>query len=202
MMKKEKKKAPPKKHAPKSQKKASEGGESADFRGIIRIAGKDMPGHIPLKRALLKVRGISHTVAGVAVTVLEKELSLEPMLKIGELNDSQIEKIDNILTNLHEHGVPPFLLNRRIDYKTGQDKHIIMSDLLFETGQDIEREKKLYTWRGYRHFYGQKVRGQRTRNTGRRGMAVGVLRKAVIAAQGGKTAAAPAAAGGKAEAKK
>jgi small subunit ribosomal protein S13 len=47
----------------------------------------------------------------------------------------------------------------------------------------VESEKKLYTWKGYRHSYGQKVRGQKTRNTGRTGMAVGVLRKAIIAQQ-------------------
>ncbi|MDD5712784.1 MAG: 30S ribosomal protein S13, partial [Smithellaceae bacterium] len=80
--------------------------------------------------------------------------------------------------------------------------HVIMTDLLFESGQDLDREKKSYSWKGYRHTYGQKVRGQKTRNTGRTGMAVGVLRKAIVAAQGGApaggvkpgAAAAPAAA--------
>ena len=68
-----------------------------------------------------------------------------------------------------------------------------MNDLIFENTQDIEREKKAYTWKGFRHSYGQKVRGQKTRNTGRTGMAVGVLRKAIVAAQGGAPAGAAAA---------
>ena len=42
-------------------------------------------------------------------------------------------------------------------------------------------------WRGYRHLYGLKVRGQRTRCTGRKGGAVGV-------AKGGKAAPAKTAA--------
>lgn len=70
-----------------------------------------------------------------------------------------------------------------------------MNDLAFAQRQDIEREKKLYTWKGYRHAYGKKVRGQRTRNTGRKGMALGVLRKTILgAAQAQKAQAAQAAA--------
>jgi small subunit ribosomal protein S13 len=55
--------------------------------------------------------------------------------------------------------------------------------------QDIDHEKESNTWKGYRHAYGQKVRGQRTRSTGRTGMTVGVLRKAVLAKAGAAAAA-------------
>jgi len=82
------------------------------------------------------------------------------------------------------------MLNRNGDMNTGENKHIIMNDLIFAVTQDVDREKKMYSWKGYRHAYGQKVRGQRTKNTGRSGMAVGVLRKSVIAAQGGAKPAA------------
>jgi small subunit ribosomal protein S13 len=164
--------------------------EKETFRGIIRIAGKDVKGEVRLKRALFAVRGISHTLAIAAAEVLNKELSLDPDGRVGDLTEAQIEKIDLVLHNLHEHGIPKFLLNRRSDYASGVDKHVIMNDLLFEDTQDLDREKKSYSWKGYRHTYGQKVRGQRTRNTGRTGMAVGVLRKAIIAAQGGAAAGA------------
>jgi small subunit ribosomal protein S13 len=39
---------------------------------------------------------------------------------------------------------------------------------------DIDREKTIMSWRGYRHMFGLRVRGQCTRTTGRRGGAVGV----------------------------
>ena len=55
--------------------------------------------------------------------------------------------------------------------------------------QDIEREKELYTWRGFRHIYAKKVRGQHTRTSGRRGITMGVAKKTVMAA---RTAAAAA----------
>lgn len=166
-----------------------------NFRGIVRIAGKDVLGDVMLVKALPRVRGISHTLSISVANVLHRELSLDPKTKVGELTDEQIEKIDAILTNLHEHKILPFLLNRRNDYETGKNMHVIMNDLIFANSQDIEREKKNYTWIGYRHFYGQKVRGQKTRNTGRTGMAVGVLRKTVIAAQGGAAAGAKPAGG-------
>ena len=72
--------------------------------------------------------------------------------------------------------------------------HYISSDLVYVVRQDIDHEKDAYTWRGYRHTYGQKVRGQRTRTTGRTGMTVGVLRKAVLAKAGEAAAAATGAA--------
>ncbi|MDO8553742.1 MAG: 30S ribosomal protein S13, partial [Candidatus Micrarchaeota archaeon] len=68
------------------------------------------------------------------------------------------------------------------DFMDGTDKHVIMNDLIFAGKQDTEKEKRIFSWNGFRHYYGQKVRGQRTRNTGRTGMAVGVLRKSIIAA--------------------
>ena len=37
--------------------------------------------------------------------------------------------------------------------------------------------KKIRTHRGLRHYWGLKVRGQRTKTTGRRGATVGVTKK-------------------------
>jgi len=187
---KEVKKAAAPKKAPVSEKE--------NFRGIVRIAGKDVRGEVPLRRALARVKGIGTTLAVAASATLHQELSIDPNMKVGELTDEQIENIDKILQNLNNYKIPPYLFNRRSDFMSGSNRHIIMNDLIFENTQDVEREKKSYTWKGYRHAYSQKVRGQRTRNTGRTGMAVGVLRKAVLAAQA--AAKAPAGAGGPAAA--
>ena len=77
---------------------------------------------------------------------------------------------------------------------TGSSDHMITSDLDFAASNDIEREKIVMSWRGYRHMFGLRVRGQCTRTTGRKGGAVGV--KKVKAMPG----AAPAAAAGAAAA--
>ncbi len=42
---------------------------------------------------------------------------------------------------------------------------------------DINLLKKIRAYRGIRHETGQKVRGQRTKSTGRTGLIVGVKRK-------------------------
>lgn len=171
-------KKPERKPAPKEE-------DREGYRGIVRIAGKDMRGHIPFKRSLLRVRGISHGLTNSIAASIKKELGIAPDMKVGELTDEQIEKIDKILFSLSEHNLPSFILNRRCDFDSGKDRHVIMNDLVFTESQDVERSKKEYSWKGYRHAYGQKVRGQKTRNTGRKGMAVGVLRKAIIAQQKG-----------------
>lgn len=186
------------------------------FRGIVRIAGKDVSGHIPLRRALLQVRGMGHTLSAAMAAAIHQNLGIAPSFKVGKLTDDQIEKIDAVLHSASKYNLPKYIFNRCSDTTEGTSSHLIMNDLLFAWKQDIEKEKKLYTWKGYRHAYGQKVRGQRTRNTGRTGMAVGVLRKAVLAAQkaakeeekpGGRAAAAakpgekPAAGAPKAEEK-
>ncbi|MBI5223788.1 30S ribosomal protein S13 [Candidatus Micrarchaeota archaeon] len=194
---KETKEAAPKKVAPAAKKPVAKPQvqEKENYRGIIRIAGKDMSGELNLRRALTKVRGIGQTLAVSAADILTKELTIDPKMRIGEFDDEMIEKIDRILTNLESYPVPKFLLNRRSDRLSGEDRHVIMNDLIFENTQDVERDKKANTWKGYRHTYGQKVRGQKTRNTGRTGMAVGVLRKSIVGAAG--VAAAQAATAGK-----
>jgi small subunit ribosomal protein S13 len=57
---------------------------------------------------------------------------------------------------------------------TGSNLHLLTSDLDFTVSNDIDREKSIMSWRGYRHMFGLRVRGQRTRTTGRRASAVGV----------------------------
>ncbi len=182
---KDTKKKTPQKAAAKPSRKKVEMVEEDGVRGIIRLAGKDVRGHIPLKRALLAVKGIGHTTSKSVAKVISKKLSVAEDVKVGTFTDAQIEQIDEILSKIQDHGLPAYLLNRRRDATTGKDIHTTMNDLIFAQRQDVENEKKLYTWKGYRHAYGQKVRGQRTKNTGRHGMSLGVVRKAQQPAQKG-----------------
>ena len=75
------------------------------------------------------------------------------------------------------HGIPAWLLNRRKDPVTGKDLQLYGSDLVYAIREDIQREMRIKSWRGVRHSLGLKVRGQRTRTTGRTGTAVGVSRR-------------------------
>jgi small subunit ribosomal protein S13 len=79
--------------------------------------------------------------------------------------------------------LPAWLFNRRKDAESGKDSHLISADLVLRTKVDIEQMKNIRSWRGYRHAYGLKVRGQRTKTTGRAGKALGVKKKELVAKQ-------------------
>ena len=85
-----------------------------------------------------------------------------------------------------------FLTDER-DIETGKDLHLLTSDIPFTLRNDIERERITASWRGYRHLSGLKVRGQRTRTSGRKGGAVGVAKGGLAAPVKKGSAGAPAA---------
>ncbi|MEM4633736.1 MAG: 30S ribosomal protein S13 [Candidatus Anstonellaceae archaeon] len=155
-----------------------------EVKGIVRLAGRDLRGTLPLKRAITSIKGIGINLGQVLSQVAYSQLSISEQTMLGELSEQQIEKLEQILAHPENFGVPSRLFNRRKDLFTGKDIHIIGSDLAYMVKQDIDHEKDSGTWRGFRHAYGQKVRGQRTRSTGRTGMTVGVLRKSVLAKTG------------------
>jgi small subunit ribosomal protein S13 len=77
-------------------------------------------------------------------------------------------------------GIPGWMLNRRKDLDTGKDQHLISADLILKAKMDIEQMKDIKSWKGYRHAYGLKARGQRTKTTGRAGKALGVKKKLLV----------------------
>jgi len=151
-----------------------------EFRHILRITDTDVDGTLKVPYALKRIKGIS---LNLARAILAKA-GINPHMRAGFLTDAEIEKIDEIIKDPAKHGIPGWLMNRRKDLETGKDLHLISADLILKTKLDVERLKEIKSWRGYRHAYGLKVRGQRTRTTGRTGKTVGVKRKA---AKGGGT---------------
>ena len=126
---------------------------------------------------LTQIRGVGYMFANTILNVLK----INSNQRIGYLSQEQIKSIEDIIKNPSTSSFPSWFLNRRKDVETGEDKHLITSDIAFTVRNDIEREKTSGSWRGIRHMFGLKVRGQRTRCTGRKGGAVGV-------AKGGKVA--------------
>ena len=122
--------------------------------------------------ALTQIKGVGYMFANSIIN----NLKIDSTLRIGNLSDEQIKSIENIIQNPSSSNFPSWFLNRRKDVETGEDKHLITSDIDFTVRNDVEREKATGSWRGYRHMFGLKVRGQRTRCTGRKGGAVGVAK--------------------------
>jgi small subunit ribosomal protein S13 len=156
---------------------------SREFRHILRITGTDVDGTLKVPYALRKIKGVSLNLANAIL----KKAGINPHMRAGFLTEDEVEKIEEIIKEPTKFGLPNWLLNRRKDFETGKDLHLISADLTLRTKMDIEHEKELKSWRGYRHAYGLKVRGQRTRTTGRSGKALGVKKKAIVKpASGGK----------------
>jgi small subunit ribosomal protein S13 len=145
----------------------------ADFKYIVRIAETDIDGNRPLLYALMSIKGIGYRVAEGIV----KEMDLNPKVKIGELSDEEIDKIRGHVEGDLESILPEWMKNHRRVYLTGEDRHILATDLDLQIQDDINRLKRIRAYRGIRHERGLPVRGQRTRANGRRGLAVGVSRK-------------------------
>jgi len=139
---------------------------------------------------LTKIRGVGYMFANTIINVLK----INPDQRIGYLSPEQIKSIESIIKNPSASNFPSWFLNRRKDIETGEDKHLITSDIAFTVRNDIEREKTSGSWRGIRHMFGLKVRGQRTRCTGRKGGAVSVAKGGKIM-PGREGAAAPGAEG-------
>src|SRR3989304_4369414 len=108
---------------------------------------------------------------------IEKAPEVRNLVRIAE---TDIAKLEEMLTNPAKHGVPNYFLNRRKDMKTGQDMHLIGSDLDVAHKFDVQDYINLKTYRGIRHMLGQPVRGQRTRSSFRqKGRVVGVMKKPI-----------------------
>ena len=152
-----------------------------DFRGVVRLAGKDIRGELPVGRAVIQVKGIGERLGMILGDMAMQQLKLSNDVVIGLLTEQQMDQLEAILMHPERYGVPSYLLNRQKDPETGTDMHLIGTDVSFTMRQDVEKDKNLNTWRGYRHLYGQKVRGQHSRTSGRTGMTVGVLRKSIAA---------------------
>ena len=166
---------------------------SQEFRHIVRIAGKDIPGTKKTIIGISQVKGMGYNFAKSILDILK----INPNSNVGFLTESQVVEIEKAMRNPSTVNIPSWFLNRRKDIDSGNDLHLITSDIDFNVRNDVEREKGMNSWRGFRHTYGLKVRGQRTRTTGRKGGAVGVRKggKVLPAGAPAEGAAAPAAAG-------
>ena len=149
---------------------------SEDFRYRLRVIGTDVDGTLKTEYALTKIKGISLSLANAIL----KKTGVSPDKRAGFLTETEIERIEELIKDPAKSSLPSWLLNRRKELETGKDLHLVSADLVLKTKMDIERMKEIKTWRGYRHAYGLKVRGQRTKTTGRAGKALGVKKKALL----------------------
>lgn len=157
-----------------------------NYRHIVRIANTDLEGTKTVLQALRRIKGVSFMYANM-VCALAK---VDRYQRTGALSETHVQKIEDVLLHPNTYEVPPWMKNRRLDYETGEDRHLIGPTLKFVQETDIRRLKKIRSYKGVRHTFGLPVRGQRTKSNFRKnkGNALGVKKSGAKAAP----AAAPA----------
>jgi small subunit ribosomal protein S13 len=156
--------AKPKKEAPKT--------EDENFNFIVRIANSDIDGQKRTVIGLQSIKGVGKRVAQIVV----KKANVSPTAKIGTLADDKVKELEKMVLTYYEYA-PHWAVNRQMDYETGADMHLIGNDLDIIQKDDVNRMKMIRCYRGIRHETKHKVRGQRTRSNGRKGLTIGVQRK-------------------------
>ena len=139
---------------------------------IVRVAETDLDGAKPLFTGIMEIRGVGHMMANAIskVTPLADK-------KIMDLTEEEIKKVEDIVHNPDKYGIPHWMFNRRSDPETGIHRHVAVSHLQLTQATDINKMKKMKSYKGVRHGLGLPVRGQRTRSSFRtKGATVGVKR--------------------------
>jgi len=146
-----------------------------DFKHIVRVVTTDLDGNKPILQAMRKIKGISHSLANAICHITK----IDKNKKAGNLTKEEITKIESVIKEPIKNNIPSWLLNRRADPETNQNKHLVATDLRFQQESDIKRLKKIKSYKGMRHAVGLPVRGQKTRSNFRKnkGKAMGVKRK-------------------------
>ncbi len=158
----------------KKPERKTESGPTA--QKLVRIQSTDISGGTTVYHGLTKIKGINWGMSSAICNAL----SIEKEKKVSELSQEEIKKIEEFIKSPK---LPSFLLNRRRDAETGEDRHLVLTELELRKEFDIRNLKKLRTYRGLRHALGLPVRGQRTKAHFRTEATLGVQKKKAIAAQ-------------------
>ena len=157
------------------ENKNKESSVKDDFRYIVRIANTDIDGEKTIERGLTSIKGIGMNMS----TLVIGSSGLDRNLKMGDLSDKQIEKIQDSLENILKNA-PSWMLNHQKDSEIGKDVHFIGSEIELRLRDEINIMKKIRSYKGIRHERGLTVRGQRTRANNRKGLTLGVSKKSVL----------------------
>lgn len=151
-------------------KNMSEEAKDSNFNPLVRISNVDIHGNKKIYFGLTKIKGVSFALSN-AVCILG---GIDRFKQIGYITQDEIKKIETILSNPLANKIPVWMLNRRKDFETGENLHLLTGQIKFTVENDIRRLQRIKARRGLRHAWGLPVRGQRTKANFRRSTAIGV----------------------------
>ncbi len=153
---------------------ADEAEDEEDLRYFVRIGQTDLDGTKSVERSLTDMDGIGRRTA----RLIADRAGVDRRVTLGTLEDDEIDDIVELVEGFADD-VPEWLTNHRNDFFAGETTHEVGNDLELTRRQDINRMKMIDSYKGVRHKRGQKVRGQRTRSTGRTEGTIGVNVEAI-----------------------
>jgi small subunit ribosomal protein S13 len=156
----------------KQPKTSASAAEDEDFNFIVRVANTNIDGQKRIAIGLQSIKGVGSRASNTIV----RKAGLDGVQKIGSLPEDKVKELEQLVMTYVEY-VPEWMINRQMDYESGADMHLIGNDLDIVQEEDVNRMKMIRCYRGIRHETGRKVRGQRTRSNGRKGLTMGVKRK-------------------------
>ncbi len=140
---------------------------------FLRQLRIQIDGNSKIEYGLSDIRGVGRRFAQAVIRVA----GISSDARIGALSEKDLNRIEEIILNPAANGIPLWMLNRRKDTQTGKDIQVVGNQLELSVKRDIDRMKRIKSYKGVRHAAGLKVRGQRTKSTGRHGLVIGVQRK-------------------------
>ena len=144
-----------------------------EFKHILRVQNTNIDGKQKGPFGVRQIRGVGRRFAILGMKIAQ----IDCKKRAGEITDKEISSFNDIIARPLEYNIPKWFLNRQRDPKNGQWSQLISNQLDTILREDVERLRKSKNHRGLRHYYGLKVRGQRTKSTGRTGKTLGVTRK-------------------------
>ena len=136
----------------------------AEMRNIVRIAGFDLDGSKPLWFALTGIKGVGMNFGRMVARIVAKKFNVSVDTPLGTLPEEADAFIEEVIKNPVKYGIPRWAVNDPKDWWTGEDKHLVGTDLETHLMAVKKRLYEIRSRRGIRLMKGLKVRGQRTRS--------------------------------------
>jgi small subunit ribosomal protein S13 len=143
-----------------------------DFQYQIRLAATDLDGTRPIGMAMTAIRGVGLRASLALCDIAQ----LSPQKLAGMITTEEQDALKAAIEG-YPTRVPLWMLNRQRDPESGDELHLFSQDSALVQKDDIDRLRAIKCYRGVFHARGKKVRGQRTRSNGRRGLTLGVKLK-------------------------
>ena len=145
--------------------------EKKAAKQIVRFLNTDIKGERAFTQGITKIKGIGHNLAR-AIAI---KLNLNNTKKINAYSDSELKDLEEKIKSMDM--IETWQLNRQKDYDSGENKHLLTTNIKLRKDFDQKRLQQIKSYRGLRLQSGHPVRGQRTKAHFRKGKTVGVKKK-------------------------